>query len=123
MHVRNVTSTLCKENSYVIKSEKVDPADKVLLEKIRYREGKPEDTVEVLGLLSRMLYSYYGKQVFIIVDEYDVPMAKALGTEYYDKVRDMIEHMLSYVCKTNSNVKAIMLSGCLYTVKNSTYTI
>ncbi len=34
----------------------------------------------------------------------------------------MIEHMLSYVCKTNENVKGVILSGCLYTVKNSTYT-
>ena len=34
----------------------------------------------------------------------------------------MVEHMLSYVCKTNDNVKAVMLSGCLHTVRNSTYT-
>ena len=69
-----------------------------------------------------MLCRHYGKPVFVIIDEYDVPMAKALGTPYYDQVRDMIEHMLSYVCKTNDNVRAVMLSGCLYTVKNSTYT-
>ena len=30
--------------------------------------------------------------------------------------------MLSYVCKTNDNVKAVILSGCLYAVKNSAYT-
>ena len=69
-----------------------------------------------------MLRSYYKQKVFVIIDEYDVPMAKALGSPEYDKVRDMIEHMLSYVCKTNENVKGVILSGCLYTVKNSTYT-
>ena len=39
-----------------------------------------------------------------------------------DDVRKMVEKMLSFVCKTNPNVKAVLLSGCLYTVKNSTYT-
>ena len=34
----------------------------------------------------------------------------------------MVEHMLGYVCKTNSNVKGVILSGCLYAVKNSAYT-
>ena len=58
----------------------------------------------------------------MIIDEYDVPMAKSLGTPAYEQVRDMVEHMLSCVCKTNDHVKAVMLSGCLYTVKNSTYT-
>ena len=61
-------------------------------------------------------------KIYVIIDEYDVPMAKSLGTPHYDKVRDMIEHMLSFVCKTNENVKGVVLSGCLYTVKNSTYT-
>ena len=69
-----------------------------------------------------MLRICYNKPVFIIIDEYDVPMAKALDTPAYDQNRDMIEHMLSYVCKTNENVKAVILSGCFYTVKNSTYT-
>ena len=69
-----------------------------------------------------MLHAFYNKPIFIIIDEYDVPMAKALNTSAYDQTRDMIEHMLSYVCKTNENVKAVIFSGCFYTVKNSTYT-
>ena len=119
---KNAISTLCKESAYLLQSDSTDPADRQLLEQLRYRKGEKEDYIEALALLARMLHDHYGKQVFIIIDEYDVPMAKALGTGHYDKVRDMVEHMLSYVCKTNENVKAVMLSGCLYTVKNSTYT-
>lgn len=69
-----------------------------------------------------MLKQQYGKPLFIIIDECNVPMAKALSTLAYDQIRDMIEHMLSYVCKTNENIKNVILSGCLDTVKNSTYT-
>ena len=119
---QNIISTVCKENADLLESDKVDDADKELLNNLRYRKGDEEDMIEVLDLLSRMLSAHFGKPAFVIIDEYDVPMAKALGTPAYDRIRDVIEHMLSYVCKTNNNVKAVMLSGCLYTVKNSTYT-
>ena len=121
---QNVIATVCKDFAFLIQSENVhvDPDDSVLLESLKQQEGTLASTTASLDLLARMLRQYYDKPVFIIVDEYDVPMAKALGTSAYDQIRDMIEHMLSYVCKTNENVKAVILSGCLYTVKNSTYT-
>jgi hypothetical protein len=115
-------SGVLEKNVFLLESEKVSPAAKHFFETILNRNAEKPDTEQSLDLLCRMLRQHYGKQVFVIIDEYDVPMAKALGTPYYDKVRDMIEHMLSYVCKTNDNVRAVMLSGCLYTVKNSTYT-
>lgn len=119
---QNVVSTVCKNNIDLLDSNAVDTADKELLNRLRFCESRQEDTIEVLDLLSRMLRTHYGKQVFVIIDEYDVPMAKAHGTPVYDKTCNMIEHMLSYVCKTNDNVKAVILSGCFFTVKNSTYT-
>ncbi|MBR1743788.1 MAG: AAA family ATPase, partial [Lachnospiraceae bacterium] len=115
-------SELCKTFDELGTSSAIGAEDKKLLVALREQSANEVNTVASLGLLSRMLCTHYHKQVFVIVDEYDVPMAKALGTDHYDKVREMIEHMLSYVCKTNDNVKAVMLSGCLYTVKNSTYT-
>ena len=66
----------------------------------------------MLALLCKILKDKYNKLVFGIIDEYDVLMAKALGTPCYDKVRALIEHMLSYVCKTNSNVKGVILTDC-----------
>ena len=119
---QNVVSTLCKEHSFLLYSTATNKYDRQLLEELIQLDSRLEDTTPVLALLCRMLRQHYGKPVFVIIDEYDVPMAKSLNTPYYDRVRDMIEHMLSYVCKTNEDVKAVILSGCLYTVKNSTYT-
>ena len=115
-------SELCKNYRELETSDRVNEDDRTILAEMRKQSASNVNTIACLSLLSRMLQDHYGKQVFVIIDEYDVPMAKALGTPYYDRVRDMIEHMLSYVCKTNDNVKAVVLSGCLYTVKNSTYT-
>ena len=117
-----VMSKLFEDNAFLMDSPEVSDVSKKFFEMIWRQQGKQENTEQALDLISFMLRQHFGKPAFILIDEYDVPMAKALGTPYYDKVRDMIEHMLSYVCKTNSNVKGVMLSGCLYTVKNSTYT-
>ena len=117
-----VMSKLFEDNAFLMDSPEVSDVSKKFFEMVWQQQGKQENTEQALDLISFMLRQHFGKPAFILIDEYDVPMAKALGTPYYDKVRDMIEHMLSYVCKTNSNVKGVILSGCLYTVKNSTYT-
>ncbi|MBQ7201410.1 MAG: AAA family ATPase, partial [Eubacterium sp.] len=115
-------ANLFDEFSDLLKSDRVSDIHKESFIQLQKKKAQEEDTVQAVDLLARMMHDHYGKQVFIIIDEYDVPMAKALGKPYYDKVRNMVEHILSYVCKTNEHVKAVMLSGCLYTVKNSTYT-
>ena len=119
---RLAVSEICKGFDELLTSDRIMDDDKNILTKLRNQSANASNTIASLGLLSRMLKAHYNKQVFVIVDEYDVPMAKALDSPEYDKVRDMVEHMLSYVCKTNENVKGVILSGCLYTVKNSTYT-
>lgn len=117
-----IISKLCEELKFLLDSDKVSEPSKIFFQKLYYQEAADENTIQALDLISQMLRQHYDKQVFVIIDEYDVPMAKTLGTEAYEPTRDMVAHMLSYVCKTNDNVKAVILSGCLFTVKNSTYT-
>ena len=121
-NLKIIIANYCKSIEDIICGDNNSEADQEIFKELTFQKADEDNTVAALDLLSRMLRVHYGKQVFVIIDEYDVPMAKALGTPYYDQVRDMIEHMLSYVCKTNENVKTVILSGCLYTVKNSTYT-
>ena len=121
-NLRFVIAELCKSLEYILQSDKVDEDDKIIFRGLKQQIADETNTIATLNVLARMLRTHYNKPVFIIIDEYDVPMAKALNTPAYDQTRIMIEHMLSYVCKTNENVKAVILSGCFYTVKNSTYT-
>lgn len=116
-HFRLAVANLCKSMEDLTDHSSVDLDDYTIFTHLKQQQADEANTIAFLDLLSRLLHAHYGKPVFVIIDEYDVPMAKALGTPAYDRVRDMIEHMLSYVCKTNDHVKAVMLSGCLYTVK------
>ena len=120
--LRIAISKLCEDNRFLLENEEsIDEVNKELFNALWRRKADQADTEQGLELVCQLLSRHYGKKVYVIIDEYDVPMAKALGTPYYDKVRDMIEHTLSYVCKTNSHIKAVLMTGCLYTVKNSTY--
>ena len=121
-NLRIAVSEMCESYRFLLKSEATGEASKYFLDTLLRRKGKQPDTERALELLCRMCREHFGKPAFVLIDEYDVPMAKALDAPYYDRVRDMVEHMLSYVCKTNGNVRGVLLSGCLYTVKNSTYT-
>ncbi len=119
---RFMVSELCDSYRDLLESERCTPASRRNLSELIEKKADEANTIAALSILAKMLSDHYGKPAFVIIDEYDVPMAKALNTPHYDQVRDMVEHMLSYVCKTNENVKAVMLSGCLFTIKNSTYT-
>ena len=115
-------SKLCEDFLILQSSDRVSEASRFFYNQLLMQQANQPGTLQALDLLCRMLRQHFEKPVFVIIDEYDVPMAKTLGTPAYDKTREMVEQILSYVCKTNENVKAVILSGCLYTVKNSTYT-
>lgn len=118
---QSIVSALSKKYGFLLESSKVNRFDKDLLVKLIQKESGLEDTIEVLDLLSRMLHAQYNRPVFVIIDDYDFPIAEALGTPAYEMVQNMISHMLSYICKTNDNVKAVILSGCMYSVTNTSH--
>ena len=103
----------------MLDSDLSDPVDREVFVRLRRKESGQEETAQSLDILCQMLKEHYGKPAFVIIDEYDVPMARASGTPYYDLVLDMIGHMLSYILKTNNNVMAVILSGCLNVMMNS----
>ena len=115
-------SKLCEDHSFLMSSTKVSDVSKALFEALWKQEGNQATMERALEIIGDMLKKHFGKPVFVMIDGYDVPMANALGTSHYEQVRDMIERMLSHVCKTNSNIQGVILSGCLNAVKNSAYT-
>ena len=121
-NLKIMASKLYEEHIYLRDSPNVSDISKIPFEEILRQKSATENTIQALDHLSKMLKQHYNKPAFVIIDEYDVPMARTLNTPAYEQTRKMIEKMLSYICKTNENVKGVILSGCLYTVKNSTYT-
>lgn len=115
-------SDLYKEHTYLLESDKVDPADVELFNKIRYQKADSVDIQNALYILMRMMQACFGKQVIVFIDEYDVPLAKANEGGYYDDMLNLIRGLLGKTLKTNPFLKFAVITGCLRIGKESIFT-
>ena len=82
-----------------------------------------------IASLASMLYKHFNKQVYILIDEYDVPLAKAQEHGYH---KDMVTLMSSFLDflkdpqkdpeKDTSIISKVVITGCLKVAKNSIFT-
>ena len=75
-----------------------------------------------LKTLCTLLYKHYGKKAIVLIDEYDVPLAKANEQGYYDQMILLIRNMFEQVLKTNDSLYFAVLTGCLRVSKESIFT-
>lgn len=60
-----------------------------------------EDLQQSLKTLSALLSHHYGKQVILLIDEYDVPLDKAFQYGYYDEMVSLLRNLFGNALKTN----------------------
>lgn len=75
-----------------------------------------------LKKMSALLEKHYGSKVVILIDEYDVPLAKANEQGYYDQMIVLIRNMFEQALKTNDSLHFAVLTGCLRVSKESIFT-
>ena len=119
--IQNILKTLFHSFEFLLESEKVNSVDKKDFRKINESDASINDIMDALSLLVRMLYAYYGKKVVLLIDEYDVPMAKANVNGYYREMVDVMRGMLQ-VLKDNSCLDFAVVTGCLRIAKESIFT-
>ena len=81
--------------------------------KILDRKARPAELAFSLHFLASLLYKHYGKDVIILLDECDVPLANAQENGYYPQMFDVIHHMLGLVLKDCPYTHKGILTGCL----------
>ena len=81
-----------------------------------------EKLISSLQLLSQLLYKHYGKKTIILIDEYDVPLDKALQNGYYNEMVSLIRGLFGQALKTNEFLQFAVLTGCLRISKESIFT-
>lgn len=75
-----------------------------------------------LRTLSLLLEKHYGKKVLILIDEYDVPLAKASENGYYNQMALLIRGIFEQALKTNPSLHFAVLTGCLRVARESIFT-
>ena len=75
-----------------------------------------------LALLITAMRQHYGRQVILLLDEYDVPVAKASSHGYYAQMMEVIKALMSTTLKDNASLQFAVLTGCLKIAKESIFT-
>lgn len=117
-----VISSLCMEHDYLLKSEAVKEADKQQLSLLIEQRATKATLKNSLLILTRMMRAHYGKAVILLIDEYDVPLAKAYEHGHYEQMLNSIRGILSTTLKTNRSLQFAVITGCLRIAKESIFT-
>ena len=125
--LQGVISDFCFRYSELARNDKVDPVDRATFGRLKEKREEPAAIRSSLKTIMRMMHAAYGKPVILLIDEYDVPLAKASekNTEknrYYMQMLDVIKGMLSLALKTNEYLKFAVVTGCLRIAKESIFT-
>lgn len=113
---------LFKKYEYLLKSDEVYDDDKRIFRLIKAEEASFGHISRSLLVLTHMLQDYYKKPVILLIDEYDVPVAKASENGYYREMLDVIRNILSTALKDNTALKFAVVTGCLRITKESIFT-
>ena len=103
-------------------STELDETDHELLTQLKKKEMTNDSLVYSIRELTELLEKHYGRKVIVLIDEYDVPLAKANENGYYDEMVFLIRNLFENALKTNSSLKFAVLTGCLRIVKESIFT-
>ena len=103
-------------------SAELDETDHELLTQLKKKEMTNDSLVYSIRELTELLEKHYGRKVIVLIDEYDVPLAKANENGYYDEMVLLIRNLFENALKTNSSLKFAVLTGCLRIAKESIFT-
>ena len=115
----------CNEYLCLISSEKVNENDKAIFRQLAdVVKGDVSDAMLKTGiaLIMRMLQDYYEKPVILLLDEYDVPLAKASAHGYYTEMLEVMRAMISTALKDNPSLRFAVVTGCLRILRESIFT-
>lgn len=116
-----VISDLYKKHQYLLNSDRIEEFDKEIIRQLIRGTASIKDTKGSLLLLTRLMQQYYGKSVILLIDEYDVPVAKANSNGYYKEMLDVMKGLMQAL-KDNRSLRLAVITGCLKIAKESIFT-
>ena len=75
--LKTVIADVCKGISDISLRENVNSFDVEVFNRLQAQTGTDADIQNSLKMIMRMMNAVYGKKVILLIDEYDVPLAKA----------------------------------------------
>ena len=121
----NRIAAIYNDHSYLLEGTRVQENDRKVFERLSDEvSGNPTDAMlkTSIVLLMRLMRNHYGKPVILLIDEYDVPIAKASAKGYYPEMLEVIKGLMSTALKDNDALRFAVITGCLRIAKESIFT-
>ena len=115
-------SNLYKNYTYLLDCDKIDLDDRQIFLDLKAGKAEKAQVFQALRTLMRMLQIYHQKKVILLLDEYDVPIAKASSNGYYNQMLDVMKGIMSTALKDNTTLQFSVVTGCLRIAKESVFT-
>jgi len=116
-----VIAEVCVTHGYLQESVRVAQYDKNLLKRIEAGTATQVELKNSFVTLTRAMAAHYGKPVILLLDEYDVPIAKASAKGYYAEMLDVVKGLMQAL-KDNDALRFAVVTGCLRIAKESIFT-
>ena len=107
---------------YLLESDRLTAYEKKVFASLLQADMGEDLLCSSLKIMSELLEKHHGCKVILLIDEYDVPLAKAFERGYYDQMVIFIRNMFEYALKTNDSLKFAVLTGCMRISKESIFT-
>ncbi len=110
------------ESSRLTDREKKQYEQLIMVDETNQESFRMPDSVLMgsLKTLSRLLQKHYGKKVLLLIDEYDVPLAKANEKGYYEQMVSLVRNVFEQALKKNESLYFAVMTGCLRVDKGLT---
>lgn len=116
-----VIANLFNEHIYLLDSKKATEFQKTSFRNLLSGNASVKEVKSSIYLLMNMMNDYYNEPVILLIDEYDVPVAKANNNGYYNEMLDVMKSLMQTV-KDNKTLKFAIITGCLRIAKESIFT-
>lgn len=116
-----VIANLFNEHIYLLDSKKATEFQKTSFKNLLSGNASVKEVKSSIYLLMNMMNYYYNEPVILLIDEYDVPVAKANNNGYYNEMLDVMKSLMQTV-KDNKTLKFAIITGCLRIAKESIFT-
>ena len=109
------------EHMYLLKSDKIEEFEKEMINTILYLKADKVQMQNALKFLSRLLYKEFGKPVYLIIDEYDVPLQNAYVGGFYEDAIEFFRSFYRVTFKDNQFMEKTVLTGVSRVAKESIF--
>lgn len=120
--MESLVQGVARKVQYLSESSRLSEADKETYSHLLYKKMNEGELFGSFRVLCELLEKHHGQKTVVLVDEYDVPLAKAFESDFYDQMANMIRGILGQTLKTNSSLQFAVLTGCMRVSKESIFT-